>query len=616
MHLYSFSPNKSALLLLFLEGERFVYVAPVLRPVSVRSLVVLFGGNLNVMVGRPHHLLVIDDEPLHRRGVSSLVRALRPEFRVFSARDGVEGLEMMDRNRIDIVLTDIRMARMDGLEFIRRLGSRVNESKVIIVSAYSRFDYARQALRLGAFDYLLKPIGRDDMERILEKTEAALEEEQKRRHTDAQMLQRLQSTTVAYEQQLLNRLVQGELSYESLSMDDVEGNGALFAQLLSAGRARFYLARVSWPSMSERASAELSTADREGSARSFPDDQRTLALAHVREALQGYSTAVSFWLERMQNVLATIVDVDSASDLTLTNVDCLLASPDHAHRIGTEIRQAIVSTGAQCRIGVSASCQNLAAETTRAFDEALCALDSTFYEGSDAIVLHEETRYVPDKPILANLSAETRLGDAIVQLQRDQVAELLNALIDEFMTGAYPSSRHMKENILYLLINRVRALEVVLREEKIGNLIAEMEFRIPQCESLTALRSAALYYLGQLMDGIEERKGNSNSYVLQSCLAYLDEKYSDEITLDTIARRFYFSPAYFSTLFKSYTGLTLTEYLLRLRIEKAKTLLIESREKVAAIAQQVGFRDAGYFARIFRREVGLSPEEFRRNMTT
>ncbi|MNC49464.1 HTH-type transcriptional regulator YesS [compost metagenome] len=86
----------------------------------------------------------------------------------------------------------------------------------------------------------------------------------------------------------------------------------------------------------------------------------------------------------------------------------------------------------------------------------------------------------------------------------------------------------------------------------------------------------------------------------------------EDLSLEYVARQFFFSPAYFSSFFKQHTSMTFTEYLLRLRMDKAKELLQDGDRKISAVALSVGFRDAGYFTRVFKRETGLSPEEFRK----
>jgi len=570
------------------------------------------------MPSNQYHLLVIDDEPLHRRGLASLVRELRPAYRVFSARDGLEGLEMVNRNRIDIVLTDIRMAEMDGLEFIGRLGTRVTQSKVIIISAYSRFDYAREALRLGAFDYLLKPVVHDDLERILQKAETALEEDQERRARDAQMLERLQSTTLAYDQQVLNRWLRGELPSEQVESKLSAPIREHFTQLHLSCGGQIGLSKITWETRPVDTETDADGVDSTVSSHQDSSNLRSQILQSVSGAMRQLGSALVFWLEGSQDVLFVLWAIDSFhTNQCSDEKECDGGFEKQYARVariaGQLIEDAVGIHGAQCTVGIGGPCANIANTLSRGFEEALHALDSAFFATPDTVVLHSEISYSADKPLPISMAFEARLGESIAGLQRDQIQGQLDTLINLFTKGQYPSSHRMKESILYLLVHRTRALESALRIEWASNLIAEMEFRIPECRSVTELRIATLHYLTRLMDAIEERKSSNNHSVLQSCLAHINDNLGDDLALEQVARRFYFSPAYFSTIFKSHTGVTFTEYVLQRRLERAKILLTNDYEKVSTIAQSVGFRDAGYFARVFRRETGLSPDEYRKN---
>lgn len=550
------------------------------------------------MTDRQFHLLAIDDEPIHRRGMVSLVQELRPSYLVFSARDGFEGLEMVNRNRIDIVLTDIRMAGMDGLEFIRRLGPRLDATRVIIISAYNRFDYARQALRLGAFDYLLKPIVREDLERIIEKTEESLREDEQRRNHNTELLIQLETTAPAYDQQLLNRWVRGEIQPEQLIEHLSPKMQEQFARLVAAQTVQICLTQ----------------AIKQGQPERGIDNIQRQVLSQIDQELAGYAIALSFLLEGEHNTICTAWAIDPNANQSTGEDSQESNSIQAAKGVGERIWRTATQAGAPCTVGVGKLYSDPKSNVFKSYQDALMALDTAFYLGDSSIILYSEVAYLADKSTFSNLSLEARLGDAIAQLQREQAAELLDMLISQVLAGGYPSSRHMKESILYLLVNRTRALESALSAERAGNLIAEMEFRILESASLVDMQVIAHHYLGCIMDEVEERKSGGARAVLQSCVAYIEENFHEDLALESVARRYYFSPAYFSALFKSQMGQTFTEYVTQRRIEAAKTQLVDESQKVSAIALSVGFRDASYFTRVFRREVGLSPEEFRKNI--
>lgn len=117
------------------------------------------------------NILVVDDEPKHRKGLSRMLQGLSPKCNIFHARDGAEALESISVHPVDLVFTDIQMPVMGGLEFMEHLARRGGNESVIIMSAYSEFAYAQRALQLGACDYLLKPVEEHKIAPLLAKAE-------------------------------------------------------------------------------------------------------------------------------------------------------------------------------------------------------------------------------------------------------------------------------------------------------------------------------------------------------------------------------------------------------------------------------------------------------------
>ncbi|GJM78852.1 hypothetical protein HMSSN139_13480 [Paenibacillus sp. HMSSN-139] len=120
-------------------------------------------------------------------------------------------------------------------------------------------------------------------------------------------------------------------------------------------------------------------------------------------------------------------------------------------------------------------------------------------------------------------------------------------LIRQLLDGDYPSPDHLKHSILYVLVNLVKASETSIRSEEAGNFISEMEFQIPACRALEEVKEKAGYYLNRIIDSIESRKNNKNERIIAMCKTYLAEHYMEDLSLELIAKRFFFSAAYFSS---------------------------------------------------------------------
>lgn len=157
-------------------------------------------------------ILIVDDEPRHRRGMKNMILTLRPADLVLDAKDGAAALALIKEERPDVVLTDIRMPNMDGLEFLGMLERENMKPKVVMVSAYDRFEYAQTAMRHGAYDYLVKPVGEDKVESLLQRVEAALRAETIRDSESETLKLKLQEAASAYRKRLLLSWMNGILS--------------------------------------------------------------------------------------------------------------------------------------------------------------------------------------------------------------------------------------------------------------------------------------------------------------------------------------------------------------------------------------------------------------------
>lgn len=531
-----------------------------------------------------YQVLVVDDEPRHRRGVADMIKVLRPHYRVFLAKDGEEALQIVEANRIDIILTDIRMPKIDGLQLIASLGNRTEDIKVVILSVYNYFDYAKKALTLGAFDYLVKPIEINDMAEMLRKLEATLEKDRKRHRDEKDLKQRLQSTMAVYEEHLLNRWMYANIS---------EGERSEIAGLISNVGMGFVLLTK----FDKHEIEQIYTSDE------F-DEVKDSFRSWVQQTLQSLGQSVSFYLEGPDPVMVSVIAPHEPSEwLVRRNIECLSNLIDHIQ----------AEFGVSVSIGVGRLCGDLFRQIRVSFEQAMNALDFAFYCGQGKLIIHSEISYDPYKPAFKTFPSETSIATDIIQLNRAQALESLDSLFAQLLCGNYPSPTHAKESILYILMNQVRLVETFLRSEEASNLIAEMEFQIPACTNLPELKRKAGHFVFRMIDNIENRKNNRNHMIIQMCKDYLAQHYMEDLSLEVIAKKYFFSPTYFSTFFKINTSMTFTEYVLRLRIEKAKALLVDAEWKVSEIALNVGFRDAGYFTRVFKREVGMSPEDFRKN---
>ncbi|RCX23656.1 AraC family two component transcriptional regulator [Fontibacillus phaseoli] len=530
-----------------------------------------------------YHVLVADDEPRHRRGIAEMIKMFRPDYRLFMAKDGVEALRIATDTRIDIMFTDIHMPNMDGLTLIEHLRERSESMKIVILSVYGHFDYARQALKLGAFDYLLKPLESKDIAEMLNKLDMAIEKERVRLQVGASLKEKLNSAIPVYEQHLLSRWLRSAANEDELR--EIEG-------LVPKKQAGFV-----WISKFSK-----SEVDKAYLAEEFAEVITSIK-SWMLQVTEPVGPAITFYLEGDESMLVSVIAPSHSLEWLMKK---------DVERLSQFIEQVRLEFGLTLSIGVGDGVVDLYRQAPRSFKQALHALDYTFYCGSGKVVVNDGIAYNPYKPSLELVPADTGIAAAVMNRDREKAMEALSLLIRQLLDGDYPSPAHLKHSILFVLVNLVKVSEASLRSEEAGNFISEMEFQIPACATLDEIQKKADHYLNRIIDSIETRRNNKNERIITMCKAYLAEHYMEDLSLELVAKRFFFSAAYFSSFFRSHTSMTFTEYLLQIRMDKAKRMLEGGNRKISEIALSVGFRDAGYFTRIFKRETGLSPEEFRK----
>ena len=155
-----------------------------------------------------YKILIVDDEADHRKGLMNLLTAMRPEDMLLEADDGVTALEVIELVDCDIIITDIRMTNMNGLELLKAAKAQNPEVEVIILSGYGQFDYAREALKYQAADYIMKPVDSDEIQMVLTKVTERLSERQRSRSKQESIESRLTETMPVYMDHLMNLFVQ------------------------------------------------------------------------------------------------------------------------------------------------------------------------------------------------------------------------------------------------------------------------------------------------------------------------------------------------------------------------------------------------------------------------
>lgn len=516
-----------------------------------------------------YNVLVVDDEKIHRKGILSLLEEFCPEDMLWEAADGTEALEIMRNMPCEIVISDIRMAKMDGLSLLREVKNIRPEVSFIIVSGYADFAYAREAIAFQASAYLLKPVDRTELEKTIIEVKRKYRGDEETKYKVSSMEERLKETVPIYMEWLLNQYITGAGVRPREQLDS-------FLPMKQSG---FMI---------------LTKIKKEG--RLEEKERREIGYV-IKKSLEP-SSAITFSVNQLHNTLATLVlGDDRPGERKLRNIAYLLEAENN-------------TAADKIYFAVSLIHENMSVKGVETFSEAACALKYSFYE--DRHILWAES-------YLENAREETawnmdELINAIRQGETELAEKLYEELLEKGALGHQIAPEIMKRKVVFLFFRILRTLEPFLEKETIP-MLNEKDSRIMEAEWYGSLLSEGRLLLFKIGRSMEKQRLSGQINPMQKCKDYLEKNYREEISLETVAGELHFNPSYLSTLFKQSFGTSFSEYLSAVRMQKALDLLIHSDCRVKQIAGMVGYRDSNYFIRSFKKKYGVTPDEFRKRGT-
>lgn len=510
------------------------------------------------------NVLIVDDEPVIRVGLRQLIDWEAVGFRLAGeAADGEEALEVLDRQSVDLLVTDIRMPRMDGLELIRRARKKRDDMGIVVLSCLDDYVYVREAMKLGAADYILKPtMEPEQLLSVLQSLAADLAEERRERDRIREMNEALQATRPYRLQALVLRVLeQGEFVPE-LEKEWFGGENRLYSMLLWLPPG----AAVP-PGLAEHSDVEAVVR---------LQDQQHWLLFPCRRGMSAKE-----WLDRAAQTGHRLL----GSVLAGTEAVLFAAPP--------------MNGLADFQATLDAHRAQFASRYYGRSRDKLC-LTQAEPAGVGEPAWPTETRSLLFKAIAG------RNDQAVMHNLMDMLDAIRSVKPDPDKLSAFLLET-MGLSLGYARDNGYGGMEELEREWlSMERLAAFSLFE----DTARALRS----FYRQLMAGRSGTSGfvSRNPFVIKAH-RYIREHYAKNIGTADIAEHVKLSRSYLSDLYSRETGETLAETVTRIRIEEACKMLEESELKIYEIAETVGFADGKTFARAFKRLVGCSPKEYMRS---
>lgn len=513
-------------------------------------------------------VLIVDDESIFRMGIKSCVHWEENGFSIVGeAANGKEALAMIRQYRPGILLLDLKMPVMDGIQVMETACPEYPQMKVIILSCMNDYEYMRKALQLGACDYLFKPVMETaDILKVLLETKAKIAARDCQSHQFAIQYQKRQ----LFFQHLLSGTVDPGLaasSFEQLGLPWASGTYCCFC-------IRPY----------------------QVSSLPLPEKETLFSTcANVINRLFGPAEILHFIVE---NHMYGIINASPAK----------IACGSLLDGFGRVIRQVNEYTGKKILLGTSLTCTGFE-DLHHGLLQAKNALEDSFFTGTDVVQVYHISTCREINFDEQYRQERIRILESIESGDADESRTLLDALLDQVAASKQYDKHGICQFVIMLLIDSMRSYRnQIILEKLLGNninLISEIqqkETRFEVSEEFHSIVSRMLGHVGLLSQ-------SPNLPLILKAQQYVKQHYYENISLDEISMFLNINKNYFCQIYKKETGEGFIDYVTKVRIDKALELLSDPAIKTYEVAEAVGYPDYRYFCKIFKRCTGMSPSE-------
>lgn len=496
--------------------------------------------------------LIVDDEKLEREGIKYLLSQEEGERKIFEASNGREALNILREEDIDLLLTDIKMPHMDGLELTFRAKEQNPELPVVIFSGYSDFSFAQKAMRYGVTEYVLKPVDPDEFHKIIGKAEAMISRGKEKKEQEKQGQDFLQQYF------LENYLYTG--SQEILE------------------KARKIVDVNQWE---EWRCAIMIEADTSFFDKVEEDFSKVLQKAVCRNFF--YAN-----LNSRQSVLF-FKDVYCDYQLVANHIYTFLK---RNYRDRFYLAVSRMFEGSQCLPEIMSQLEQ--------------QMEEKFYHPEKHIFSNEEEH-------LKMAMGEVQDSHLMQMISEDISRKDTELLRKHFLTLKEKYTDNTKYSAMYIKFVFSNLIQELFQEDQFsGERRLEHEIdRLYNCRNIMEILQVTEDNICEYEKFLERSMSESRNEVAV-VKNYIYQHYDEDLNLETLAEKVYLSSGYLSFIFKKETGMNLNRYIRVFRMEKAGELLKNTNMKVAQISEKVGFSNVSYFCRSFREFYGRSPESYRK----
>ena len=527
-----------------------------------------------------YKLLLVDDEEEVRRGILNKIDWNSLGFEIAGeAENGREALYMAKKTLPDVVLTDIKMPFMNGLELAEELKVKLPTAKIIILTGFDEFEFARKAIGLNVVEYALKPVSADDINNMLLKVKKKLDMEKEERESLERLKENFLRSLPVLKEKFLSSLVEGKTE-----AGEVMEKAELYGLNIKNSLHRIAVVEI----VEQKSEPE----NMEGLEKLKRRELLNLSILEiVDEIVSKYGQGPAFIYDGR-----ILVFLSWADDNALLN----------------EIKQYI---GKYFDVEISIGLGSLAQgpdQLNRSYITALSALDYRFYLGTNRIISIDDIEPASGITLRFDGIKEQAFHRAIKVGSCEELEQTTSDLLIEIQKSK-TSFKNSQVYLMEILLSMLRVAEdygvsadIIFGKE--SNLFSDLR-------RISGFREAKEWFFEKgrtVQSKLFMERQDTSTQIAKMAKEFAHENYVNSgLSINMVCKHLHISPAYLSTVFKKETKHTFMNYLQNIRMEKAKELLRSTDLKAFEISEKIGYSESNYFSYCFKKSEGISPSEYR-----
>lgn len=532
-------------------------------------------------------LLIVEDERLEREGLLGQLDWNQYGIEdVTAATTGVEALEIIQEDKPDILMTDIKMPLMDGLELVQEARKIDKDIKVIFISGYDSFEFAQYAIKLNVCGYLLKPVDTDELSDMITQVVSSIDKDKQSKYMNNLLNKSIDESRSYIINKMITDLLYGtyddevEIAYRA----DFIGLNFIF------GKYILLLVEIDDYALNSSSNDRM-----------YYKDQCN----RICQIARKYST-------KMYNVEAAVIDLHTCA--VLISCDSKVPSELIGEKYVGIGEKMISSVKDELHLSISIGASDVITKLSsirRAYDDCCSALKSKIYKGKGRINKKVDTRH-STKFRLQLEHIDVELSKSLVVGDRTKIINTIDHMFDTIEDSCIIDNVFI-QNLCINIISRmnITVIEMGLNINEIFGGGAILLNKLMSFETILDIRQWMKNIFCAVIEYNQEVQNTTKGDLKLKFKKFINKHYNEDITLKALSELWHYSPNYLGNMIKQEMGKGFSEYLAEYRMSKATMLLLNEKYKIYEVAHMVGYKNISSFIKQFKHVYNMTPNEYR-----